>query len=339
VTKDPNLFKPRRRDYGAHDQKHAKSPWEWWYFDLISDNGYSIVNIWLMPVTPKERAPYGSVSLDISHPDGKHTMLEASLEKKDVSVSYDHCDVTAGRNYVRGEWPRFELHCQYDDVTLDVVFESITQGVMEPPNGCFIGRDLPPATKTYMGWVITMPRAKVTGTLTLGGKKIALSGLGYHDHQWGSVDLVKGLLMEDGHIFDYWYWGRIHLPKHTLVYWDGQLRPELGSGRHKRLVVLEGDKLVDYLTDGIYTDVAEIETDPVSGIDYHRTLVMAIDSDTINGRLTMRPKGDLGKWLFPPRSGYVRYICDCEASLEVMGKKVEATVGMTNELIFLNNRD
>ena len=337
MPKDPDLFKPRRADYGAHDQKYARDPWEWWYFDAISDNGYSIVTIWLMPVTPRVRAPYGSISLEVSHPDGSYTMIEASFEKKDVSVAHDHCDVTAGGNYVRGEWPKFELHFEHDDAKLDLAFESLTQGVMEPPDGCFIGRDLPPATGTYMGWVIAMPRARVTGTLTLAGKKIPLSGLGYHDHQWGSVHLVDGLF-EDGHIFDYWYWGRIHLPRHTLVYWDGQLRPELGSGRHKRLVVMEGDRLVDHLTDGIYTDVAEIETDPATGIDYYRTLVMTIDTDTIKGRLTMKPTAPLGRWLFPPRSGYVRYICDCAASLEVLGQKIDATVPMTNELIFLNNR-
>ncbi len=339
MSRDASLFKPRESDYGAHDQKHARSPWEWWYFDAISDEGYSFVIIWLMPVTPRERAPFGSISLEICHPDGKYTMLESAFEQKDVSLSHDHCDVAAGGNHIRGRWPKFELHFQHADTGLDVVFESITQGVMEPPDGCFIGRDLPPATSTYMGWVITMPRAKVTGTLTVDGKKVFLRGLGYHDHQWGSVQLVDGLMMQDGYIFDYWYWGRIHLPDYTLAYWDGQLRPELGSGRHKRMVVLKGEKLVEYLTDGIYTDVADIEKDPATGIEYHRTLVMTIDTDAVKGRLTMKPKGDLGKWFFPPGSGYVRYVCDGEATLEVLGHKVKATASMINELIFLNRRN
>lgn len=84
--------------------------------------------------------------------------------------------------------------------------------------------------------------------------------------------------------------------------------------------------------------MAEIETDPATGIEYYRTLVMTIDTDTIKGRLTMKPTAPLGRWLFPPRSGYVRYVCSCEASLEVLGEKIHATVPMTNELIFLNNR-
>lgn len=141
--------------------------------------------------------------------------------------------------------------------------------------------------------------------------------------------------MQDGHIFDYWYWERIHLPDYTLVYWDGQLRAELGSDRFKRLVVLKEDKLVEYLTDGIYMGIAEIETDPLTGIDYHRTLVMTVSSNTINGQLIMKPTKDLGKWLFPPRGGYIRYVCDGEAKLEVLGKKIHATAEMTNELISL----
>jgi hypothetical protein len=190
-----------------------------------------------------------------------------------------------------------------------------------------------------MSWVIAMPRAKVTGTLTLAGKKIPISGLGYHDHQWGSVEIADGLMLEDGHIFDYYYWGRIHLPTHTLVYWDGQLRPELGSQRFKRLVVLKGDKLVEYLTDGIYTDVAEVVTDPDTGTDYHRKLVMTVNSDTIQGKLIMKPKKDLGTYLFPTGAGYIRSICDCEATLNVLGKKINATVEMTNDLMFIKNRD
>lgn len=339
MAKDPNLFKPRIKDYAAHNQKYAQNPWEWWYFDAISDDGYSIADIWLLPVTPKARAPFGCISLDISEPDGNLINLQTDFEKKDVSFSYDHCEVTAGSSYIRGEWPKFEVHHEFDGGVLDIVFESLTQGLMEPPNGCFIGRDLPPATKRYMGWVITMPRAKVTGTLSYAGKKISLSGLGYHDHQWGSVELIEDLLLQDSPIFDYWYWGRIHLPKHSLIYWDGQFRPELGSSRFKKLWVLEGDKLVEYLTDDIYMDVTEIETDPLTGIDYHRTSVLTINSDTIQGKLTMKPTRELGKWLFPPRSGYIRYICDCETKLNVFGKKIDTTVVMTNELMFTQNRD
>ena len=97
--------------------------------------------------------------------------------------------------------------------------------------------------------------------------------------------------------------------------------------------------LVELLTDDIYMDVTEIETDPLTGIDYYRTSVLTINSDTIQGQLIMKPTRELGRWLFPPRSGYVRYICDCETKLNVFGKKVDTTVVMTNELMFMQNRE
>lgn len=334
---DAELYRPRTQDYCAHKQKDAENPWEWWYFDVIADNGYSLVNIWMLPVTPKIRSPYGTVALDISDPEGNHQMLENRYWKRQVKLSYDKLDIIAGDSYLRGEWPVFEIHYEFKRGSLDLVFESLTQGVMEPPDGCFIGRDLPPATRINMGWVISMPRAKVTGTLTLDGEEIPVNGTGYHDHQWGAKQLIQGAL-RDSAIFEYWYWGRVHLPNHTLVYWDGQLSPELGSVRHKRLVVLEGDRLVDYTTDGIYTDVVEIVTNERTGIDYHSTLEMTFDTDVIQGKLLMKPTKDLGQWIFPPRSGYVRYICDGEADLDILGEYVNATVEMTNELIFLNNQ-
>jgi hypothetical protein len=334
MVKYPNLFKPRMKDLGAHNQKYAQSPWEWWYFDAIFDNGYSIASIWMVPVTPAMRAPYGTISMDIVYPDGTAEMVETPLEKEDVTVSYDHCDVTAGSNYVRGKLPKYKLHHKVDDDHIfDLVFESQTQGVQEPPTGCFIGRDIPPATRTYMGWSIVMPRAKVTGTLTLKGKKIPVSGMGYHDHQWGSVHLVDGML-EDSHIFEYWYWGRCNLDEYTLDYWDGQLRAELGGDRFKRLVVLKGEKLVEYLTDGVYTDVAEIRKDEATGIEYPGKTVMTVVSDTINGQLTMKPKKSFANYCMPPRSGYIRYVCDAKGKFEIAGKKVDATSEMINELLF-----
>jgi hypothetical protein len=30
MAKDPNLFKPMSKDYGAHNQKYAKKSWEWY---------------------------------------------------------------------------------------------------------------------------------------------------------------------------------------------------------------------------------------------------------------------------------------------------------------------
>lgn len=66
---------------------------------------------------------------------------------------------------------------------------------------------------------------------------------------------------------------------------------------------------------------------------------MAIDTRTVKGRPTMRPTGNLGRWFFPPGSGYVRHLCNGEARLEVLGRKVDATVPMINELIFLRTRE
>lgn len=37
----------------------------------------------------------------------------------------------------------------------------------------------------YMSWLVQMPRASVTGSITVDGKYYVINGPGYHDHNWG----------------------------------------------------------------------------------------------------------------------------------------------------------
>lgn len=51
-------------------------------------------------------------------------------------------------------------------------------------------------------WAVPLPKATVTGTLTIHGKSITVSGIGYHDHNWGYSPAT--VIQNQG-----WYWGRI----------------------------------------------------------------------------------------------------------------------------------
>jgi len=50
------------------------------------------------------------------------------------------------------------------------------------------------------GWTNALPRASVTGKLFIDGQTIPVKGEGYHDHNWGDVEM--------SHSFAGWGWGR-----------------------------------------------------------------------------------------------------------------------------------
>jgi len=41
----------------------------------------------------------------------------------------------------------------------------------------------------WMKWLVYMPSARVTGSITIGNRTLALNGTGYHDHIWGRFPL------------------------------------------------------------------------------------------------------------------------------------------------------
>jgi predicted secreted hydrolase len=71
-----------------------------------------------------------------------------------------------------------------------------------------------------LAWVVPMPRASVEGTIREGGEVRHVRGMGYHDHNWGELNLTDTMA--------YWYWGRITSPESTLVYADVHFQPSLG---------------------------------------------------------------------------------------------------------------
>src|SRR5262249_29429513 len=79
------------------------------------------------------------------------------------------------------------------------------------------GRSIPPyVLKGAGGWVsgYTVPvmSGPMSGSLTIAGREISLSGTGYHDHNWGFWEGVSwrwGQVQHDGLSFIY---GRVHPP-------------------------------------------------------------------------------------------------------------------------------
>jgi hypothetical protein len=322
---DPELYRLDRIDDAFHGQL-SPDAFEWWYFDAIFDNGYSMVTSWHIGEMGTETADPGSghIMFSIYDPDGKKTDTEVDFPASAVFASTETCDVKMGDNRLHGEFPRYEIHFRSGDIGGELLFENLTQGFRNPPDGvAYFGRE--PAR--YMGWVIAQPRAKVTGKLILAGEDIPVNGVGYHDHNWGNVPL--------GGLYDHWYWGRIFLPNHTFLYSTGESARSIGSQRVCILIAFKGEKLLR-MSSRIDGEPSDFQVDEVTGVKYPRKLVLKVDASRIKGEVILRLKKLIESRSFPQAMkghGYFRFLSDCDVKLDVVGEKIEVETQVMHELM------
>ena len=65
------------------------------------------------------------------------------------------------------------------------------------------------AGEDYFAWLAAVPNGDVSGTLTYANTNSVISGSGYHDHNWGNIELQK--------LFDNWLWFRGTVGQYTII--------------------------------------------------------------------------------------------------------------------------
>jgi len=186
------------KDDGYHKTKKIFG--EWWYFDAVFENGYS-VNAFIGLLS---RGKLGIV-LPILHlyKDKKRLFNKRELRCfNEFTASQDKPHIVLSKkDFIKGYIDKKTGNAIYE-ICLEVGKQKIDlkfSGFMKP----WMGKT--PASK----WGIMLPRAKVNGTLTINGQTIKVKGIGYHDHNWEFKisPSLKG-----------WYWGRLGNNQLNLVW-------------------------------------------------------------------------------------------------------------------------
>ena len=316
---DPEVYKPLKMDDAFHCQP---SPgFEWWYFDAAFDNGYSFVTSWHIAGKAAEPEPDipepGRIAFAIYDPEGKRTATAVGFPVSAVSASRETCDVKMGDNHLHGQIPRYEIHFRDGDLGGDLVYENLTQGYRNPPDGAGVIVQDP---LTTFGHVIAQPRARVTGKLILAGKEIPVKGEGYHDKNWGNSPLQNTL--------EWWYWGRIFIPGYTMVYGV----TSSGSG----LMLFKGEKLLVSSRE-LSAEPSDFEADTVSGAKYPRKLPIKVNDPRLKGAIihTLRKVVESPQEPAISMSSirYFRFLSDCDIKLVADGEKIEVTTQLLHEFL------
>ncbi|MBN1375350.1 MAG: hypothetical protein JXA01_04270 [Dehalococcoidia bacterium] len=318
------MFTPSDADDALHDAPEVI--YEWWYMDAVFDNGYSVGMSWQIsdPKFVGDDGPTRLAQFAIYDPSGKKTSADAVFAPEEVKASKTSCDVTMGSNYLKGSIPVYNVEFHNGDLGCKLTFENMAEGFRSPPDGVAYFTKNP---DRYIGWVIAQPRAKVTGTLFFNGKEIPVSGVGYHDHNWGNIALSD--------MYNYWYWGRIFLPEYSFIYSVGEMRDYLGKKPSSVILVYQGEKLVDVTTD-ITAEGSDFILDKLTGAEYPQELVLNVNgkqcSGTISHKLNHLVEAAL-PWAADEGQGhaYFRFLSDCDIKLDIAGEKLDIQTPLLHE--------
>lgn len=221
---------PTVEDDGAHPDE---SPFyfEWWYFDVICTGGLTISIILHLTDLIKPACKKGSLNISISE-QGKpvfQRFIPYATER--IHASPKMCDVRMGGNRCALEEGVYKILIEEAEVRADLIFEPATVG-WRPGSGKFqFGHE-----NAFFSWVVPQPRAHAKGTIVINGQEKAVEGVGYHDHNWGTVSLLDTIKE--------WSWGRVYLGDYSCVFADIQLSARYGSGRVMPFSFFHGDEIL-----------------------------------------------------------------------------------------------
>jgi hypothetical protein len=179
---------------------------EWWYFDAhFSDSSTAVIVFASKPILERSGPLKPNVSLTITRPKGTKLSSFPIFPADQFRASKEICDVVIGPNWTQGDLHTYQLHVEMENLAADLIFTGLV-----PPWRPGAGKSYFGDTDHYFAWLPSIPYGTVTGTLTYDGQQHAVTGTGYHDHNWGNVGLNE--------VMDHWYWGRAHLGEYTLIY-------------------------------------------------------------------------------------------------------------------------
>ena len=226
-------------------KKHVAA--EWWYFDAIFKNNYSI-HLGLRTYSKKNR---GMISPQIEiYKDGQFICEETTrLLFRHVDISktipmVKHNDHTIMKlnqdHYNKTKQFQYHINCFLNNYGFDLTFDATTLGWKFETEA--------------ESWTVALPKANVKGIIMVDGEEIPVEGMGYHDHNW-NYSMVTVMNYGQG-----WYWGKI-ASKHFNIVWAKIVK----SNKYEILAVINKDNEKFY------------NIDP-------KNILLTIDTDTKAGR-------------------------------------------------------
>jgi len=331
------VFKP---EYDAiHIDMKKRGNSEWWYFDARLDNGYTVVAFFR---AKHERSGKTGVEITIYKPNGEKIQNVYDYQRSDLKASHELANVQIGKNYIKVDhsnekFPKYEVFLDEGEFGLHLKYTAEVPGYM-PGKGYTKFGNL-----GEFGWVIPLPKAKVEGTIKVHNENISVKGIGYHDHNWITLNMIK--------IVDYWHWGRFYSENFTVVYAYIKCNKKLDGYVIKVLMIAKNDDII--LSTGEYEFMEDkFQYDDIAKNKYPLNLDFAFSEQN---KITLRVENVidsvhmlsefnpilrfLAKNLLKLNPGYFRLNSKFEINFDYRGTSFKENGNTLHELVILKQQN
>src|SRR5450755_198888 len=226
--------------------------YEWWYFDAHLADGAKLVIVFMNKDIAQPQKPLSPMlRLDLDLPGGRHFENLVPYPAGEWSTAKDHADVRLGQNRFVGDLHRYRIQATAAEVSVDVTLTSEVPRWRPSTGYILFGAD----RSREFAWLPAVPQGAVTATYSVDGERHETTGVGYHDHNWGNVGLMK--VVHD------WYWARGQAGPYSVIASYITAAKEYGFEpipifmlARDNAVIGDDPARVTFERDGVYTDQA-----------------------------------------------------------------------------------
>ena len=203
IERSNTYFSPENITHSddAYHNSNLSYATEWWYFDAILNEKYTFqfsIHIYEILSTG-----FASTQCNI-YENGKTILSETNIHQlSSIQLSTEKPFITINDQIVMQTLPSknentitYQLSFSEGNYSFNLLFKGTTQGWK--------------GTTSAGNWAVILPKAPVSGILTIDNDSFMVTGIGYHDHNW-NVTISAGLNFG-------WLWGKTVLDQYTLTW-------------------------------------------------------------------------------------------------------------------------
>jgi hypothetical protein len=228
--------------------------YEWWYFDAHLDDGSKLVIVFAnknLATPDKPLDPQIRVNLDLA--DGRSFERLMSFAPESWSTATDHADVRIGANHFTGDLTTYHITAAIDEIEVNVVLTG-TVPAWRPGTGYMLfGQD----RSQEFAWLPSVPEGRVEARYSIGMETHTATGVGYHDHNWGNVGLMK--------IIHDWYWARGQAGPYSVIASYITAHEKYGYSTIPILMLAKNGQIIADDASKVQFETEEVFTDSYTG--------------------------------------------------------------------------
>jgi hypothetical protein len=229
---------------------NSPGTYEWWYFDAHLADGAKLVLVFAnKDITDPKQPLSPQLRLNLDLVDGRHFEKIVPYPADEWASATDRCDVRMGENRFSGDLHQYRIEIHVEGITVVVTLDGEV-----PPWRPFTGYMLFGADRALeFAWLPSVPQSTVIAAYTIDDERHETTGVGYHDHNWGNVALMR--IVHD------WYWARGQAGPYSVIAsyitasekFDFEPIPIFMLARDN-VVIGDDPAKVSFEREGIYTD-------------------------------------------------------------------------------------